>query len=322
MCYSAKIRADYKQFVRDFGAVLSLKSFYELFWRRLSDHTIEIPRAVESAFAVPTTEEERHIKSLVADHTALRAQELAEKLSKQEMRLQAAELKLQKNETKAAAEEKRISTSKIARLQAQLADLARTENEASDYRIFPGSFVPVMVMETGKRVLKPMRYHCRPAGKPASFDEQYPGCYNARRDSLKGFWGPLYRTSRGVVVLSAFYEHVPRHLAEGRVLGPGEKQKDAIVEFRPEPAQDVIAACLWSRWAAPGVPDLLSFALITEDPPPEVLAVGHDRCIVPLDPRDVDAWLDPETTDLGLLDAILDRRLRPYFGHELAGGGR
>lgn len=319
MCYSAKIRADYKQFVRDFGAVLSLKSFYELFWRRLSDRTIEIPRAVESAFAVPTTEEERHIKSLIADHAALRAQELAEKLSKQEMRLLAAELKLQKKETKTAAEERRISTAKIARLKEQLADLARTETEASDYRIFPGSFVPVMVMEAGQRVLVPMRYHCRPAGKPASFDEQFPGCYNARRDSLKGFWEPLYRTCRGVVVLSAFYEHVSRHLAEGRVLGPGEKQQDAIVEFRPEPAQDVIAACLWSRWTAPGVPDLLSFALITEDPPPEVLAVGHDRCIVPLDPLDVDVWLDPGTTDVGLLDTILNRRLRPYFGHEIAG---
>ena len=114
MCYSAKIRADYKQFVRDFGAVLSLKSFYELFWRRLSDRTIEVPRAVELAFAVPVTEEERHIKSLIADHAALRVQELADKAAKQEMRLHAAELKLQEKETKTALEEKRISTTKIA----------------------------------------------------------------------------------------------------------------------------------------------------------------------------------------------------------------
>jgi putative SOS response-associated peptidase YedK len=125
-----------------------------------------------------------------------------------------------------------------------------------------------------------------------------------------------------VVVLEAFYEHVPRHLAEGRALSHGETPRDAVVEFRPEPAQDILAACVWSRWTAPGVPDLLSFALITEEPPPEVAAAGHDRCIVPLDPRDVDVWLDPGTADVAALDAILDRRLRPYFRHSLAGSSR
>lgn len=55
---------------------------------------------------------------------------------------------------------------------------------------------------------------------PASINK-YPGTYNARRDSLKGFWKNLYGFNHGVVVLSAFYEHVPKHLAEGRVLKPG-----------------------------------------------------------------------------------------------------
>jgi hypothetical protein len=43
---------------------------------------------------------------------------------------------------------------------------------------------PVVVMEDGRRVIKPMRYQCRPAGKPAIHDAKYPGTYNARRDNL------------------------------------------------------------------------------------------------------------------------------------------
>ncbi|MBC7938648.1 MAG: hypothetical protein H7Z19_02605 [Chitinophagaceae bacterium] len=36
-----------------------------------------------------------------------------------------------------------------------------------------------LVWEDGKRVIKPMRYECRPAGKPAFYDVKYPGTYNA-----------------------------------------------------------------------------------------------------------------------------------------------
>lgn len=41
-----------------------------------------------------------------------------------------------------------------------------------------------MVMEHGQRVIKPMRYQFRIAGKPASYDVKYAGTYNARRDNL------------------------------------------------------------------------------------------------------------------------------------------
>ena len=77
-------------------------------------------------------------------------------------------------------------------------------------------------------------------------------------------------------------------MAEGPKLGPGEAPSSTQIEFRPEPPQDLLAACIWSRWSGPGEPDLLSFALVTHDPPSEVAAVGHDRCIVPIRPEDLD----------------------------------
>ena len=44
-----------------------------------------------------------------------------------------------------------------------------------------------MVIEDGELVVMPMRFLCRPWGKPQSVDEEYPGIYNARRDNLEGW---------------------------------------------------------------------------------------------------------------------------------------
>ena len=60
MCYSAQIEAEYKAYVRKFGARMSLMDFHDLFWRRAREaYVLEIPKAVEEAFAHPQTEQER-----------------------------------------------------------------------------------------------------------------------------------------------------------------------------------------------------------------------------------------------------------------------
>ena len=81
--------------------------------------------------------------------------------------------------------------------------------------------------------------------------------------------------------------------------------------------QEMLVACLWSRWTDPGE-DLLSFAAITDEPPPEIAAAGHDRCIIPIKPEHVEAWLNPDPRNLAALHAILDDRERPYYEHRLA----
>ena len=77
-------------------------------------------------------------------------------------------------------------------------------------------------------------------------------------------------------------------------------------------------ARLWSRWSALGEPDLLSFAAITDEPPPEIAAAGHDRCIIPIKPGNMDAWLNPDAKNLATQYAIPDDRERPYYEHRLA----
>ena len=316
MCYSAQIWADYRRYVRDFGAQLGIKEFYDLFWRRKADPKVKIPKAMEAAFATPASELEQQIKSLIDDFAAEHGVKLQQELFKQKKRLADAERVLQTKVTKKAEEERRISSAKIEWAKGKLADLHRSDLVDEDSRIFPGHYAPVMVLENGKRVIKPMRYQCRPAGKPALHDVKFPGTYNARRDNLEGFWKDLFGYSHGVAVVNAFYENVNKHRAERRNLQEGEDIENVILEFKPRPAQDMLVACLWSHWkGVAGEPDLLSFAAITDEPPPEVSAAGHDRCIIPIRPENVDAWLNPEPTNLAAQYAILDDRARPYYEH-------
>lgn len=318
MCYSAQVQADYKQYMVMFGATLSIREFYELFYRRGLDPKIRIPKAVEASFGQPQGDDERAIKALIDEFNDQQAARFEEALFKQRKRLADAERLLQARPTKKAQDEQRIATDKIRQLMGRHADLRRTELHDRDSRIFPGWYVPVMIRQDGRRVIKPMRYGCRPAGKPAFYDVKYPGTYNARRDNLQGFWKGQFGHTHGLVLVNAFFENVNRHQAEGRALAPGEQVENLVLEFRPRPTQDMLVACLWSKWTGPGEPDLLSFAAITDEPPPEVAAAGHDRCIVPIQPAHIDEWLDPRSTDAKRLFEILDDRQRPYYEHRLA----
>lgn len=319
MCYSAQIEADYRKYTRLFGATMSIREYVDLFWRRTIDAKVKIPKAMEAPFMAPGSEVEGEIKTHIDRHHAAQTIALEQEVFKQKKRLADAERTLVTKTTKAATESKRIAADKIERAIGRLADMRRTEVNDEDSRIFPGVYAPVMVMEAGERVVKPMRYQCRPAGKPAFYDAKFPGTYNARRDNLRGFWKDLFGCSHGLMVVDAFYENVARHRTEGRELRPGEKEENVVLEFRPNSGEQMLVACLWSHWkGGEGEPDLLSFAAITDEPPPEIAAAGHDRCIIPIRPENIDAWLNPVGADLKALDAILEDRARPYYEHRLA----
>ena len=318
MCYSAQVTAGFRRYVRRWGAHADLAAFHSLFAQRLADPRIKVPAALEAEFLDPHSDSEAAIAELITTFRRDQAQRWEQELFVQRKRLADAQRQLQAKVTKGALESQRIASAKVDSLRARLADLRRTEPLPRDSRIYPGYYSPVMVCEQGRRVVRPMRYQCRPAGKPASYDAKYPGTYNARRDNLRGFWKAQFGHTHGVVLMQAFFEHVARHRAEGRALGPGEAQESVVLEFRPQGRQDMLVACLWSRWQALGEPDLLSFAAITDEPPPEVAAAGHDRCIIPLPESALEAWLNPASRDLDAVEALLDERERPLYEHRLA----
>ncbi|MCY7313276.1 MAG: SOS response-associated peptidase [Pseudoxanthomonas sp.] len=310
MCYSAQAWQDYRQFKREFGADIGMKEYIRLFWDQKENGTPrKFPKAMLDAFSSATAGDELKIRSWIEAWKSEQATAIEQALFKQKQRLADAERTLQAKLTKQAQNDQRIATDKISKAKLRLSDLRRTEPLPRDSRFFPGNYATVMVCEDGRRVVYPMRYQCRPQGKPASYDARYPGTYNARRDSLEGFWKGQFGHTHALMVVQTFYENVE-----------GKDGKNQVLQFTPRDGSLMYVACLWSRWTDPnGVePSLLSFAAITDQPEPEVAAAGHDRTIINIKPGHIDAWLNPDPANLQALYAIFDDRQHPYYEHRRA----
>jgi putative SOS response-associated peptidase YedK len=302
---------------RQLGIRLDYDEIEKLFFRRLDDPSLSISRGFEANFDDPSTDQERRIKGAIEEHRSRTASKMEKDLFTQKTRLVNAQRQLKEKETKKAREDVRISTNKIETLSTKLAQLRSSEPNEEDNRIFPFVYAGVIVREAGQNLLTPMRYHCRPAGKPVFYDRQFPGLYNARRDNLDKFWADQFGSHHAVLVVESFYENVKRHTMEHRELRADEKEENVILQFRPEPAQTMYIACLWSNWTDPKESDLRGFAAITDEPPADVAAAGHDRCIINLKPENVDAWLRPEGKSRGQLQTILSDRAVPVFQHAI-----
>lgn len=308
MCYSAQVWEQYQKYVKTFGADIDIHAFHKLYVERSHGAPVKIPKGMDFAFsgtqAAPLHQE---IARLIAEYNAQEIGKYEQLMFAQSKRLADAQRKLAVRETKTALEEMRIASNKIEWAKKKRTALKRTTPAPEDNRIFPLVYAPVLVSMDGRKRVLPMRYQCRPEGKPAFYDRKYPGTYNARRDNLEGFWAPLFGHHHGVVVAERFYENVE-----------GEDGENRVLEFVPRDGSDLYIACLWSHWVGPDGEDLYSFAAITDEPAPEVAAAGHDRTIVNLKPEHVEAWLNPDPADLTAQYAILDDPARPYYAHRLA----
>jgi putative SOS response-associated peptidase YedK len=317
MCYSAQVIQMARKLHRQLGIRIDYAEVEKLFFRRLEDSSINISRGFEANFDDPSSDQERRIKVAIDEHRSRVASKMEKDLFTQKTRLVTADRSLKEKETKKAREDVRIATNKIETLTGKLSDLRSTEPKDQDNRIFPLVYAGVIVKQGGENLLTPMRYFCRPAGKPAFYDRKFPGLYNARRDNLEKFWSEQFGTHHAIMVVESFYENVKLHTMEHRELQAGEVEKNVVLQFKPEPAQSMYIACLWSHWTAPNEPDLRGLAAITDEPPPDVAAAGHDRCIINLKPEHVEAWLTPQGRSTAELQAILSDRAIPVFQHEV-----
>lgn len=318
MCYSAQLEQDLKALKKLVKAKVDLASFKRLFQHRLEDDSIKVPKALEANFYTHETAEEAEITALIETYRTRRIRALEPELFVQKKRLDDAERALRLKETKTARLEQQRAENKVQRILGWLSDLKRAELKEKDSRIYPFYYAPVVVQIGGEAVIRPMRYHCRPAGKPESYDRRYDGLYNARRDNLQGFWKGQFGKTHAYTVMTGFYENVARHDFEHRDLAPGEKSENLILHFNPKPAFQMRVACLWSAWGDAQDPVLESFAAVTDEPPPEVAATGHNRCVIPLAEQGLRTWMDPTSHQPADLLAALDDRERPYYEHRMA----
>jgi putative SOS response-associated peptidase YedK len=315
MCYSAEVWADYRSYLRRFpDTEVSIREFVKLYVRRRSDPKVKIPKGMDLAFLDPKSPEEEQIREIIDVYNAEIISSSEQEMFKQTKRVADAERKLAVKETKAALTDRRVGTNKVQQMKRWIADAKRTTLEAEkDNRIWPDWYAPVLIIENGKRVVRPMRYHCRPAGMDPSIDRtkdgKASGTYNARRDNLKRFWRSQFGCAHGLMLAEQFYEMVERE---------GDRSEE--IQFNPRTGETMFIACLWSHWTDPnGIePDLYSFAAITDEPEPEVAEAGHDRTIINIKPEYVDAWLNPDPKDLDAMFAIFDDRRHPYYEHRRA----
>lgn len=317
MCYSAQVIQQFKRLSRHFGARIDYATVEKLFYRRLEDSSVRVARALEANFDAPTNLVEERIQSSIADYRTRQLTQWEQGLFAQKKRLADAQRKLAVKETKKACEEERIATAKIQWHVDKINDAKRSGLNEEDHRIFPFWHAPVIVMDEQGPLITLMRYHCRPAGKPKTLDRQFDGLYNARRDSLENFWREQFGAHHALCVLSGFYENVARHHVERRELAPGEPPQNVVLHFVPRPATEMFVPCVWSKWSEPGEDELHSFAIITDEPPAEVAAVGHDRCPINLQRDNVEAWLTPRGRERDELFRILSEREQPYYEHEV-----
>lgn len=305
MCYSAMVWQSLMEYTRETGAPPDFEQFERLFAQRLTDKSIRIPRGFERNFDNPKSAVEKRIKDSIDQHRTTVITKLEQDLFAQKKRLADAERKLKVKETKVALNEQRIASTKIETFLEKLSLLKGTQPHADDSRIFPLTYSPIIVKRGGENVLRLARYHLRQKDKPASIDRESPGLYNARRDNLERYWRREFGHSHALMIVHSFFENVER---DG---------KSVVLHFTPRPTHQMLVACLYAEWSDPKEGELLSFAAITDEPPPEVARAGHDRMIVNVKSEHLDAWLTPAGRTRDELQTILSDRQAPYYEHEV-----
>jgi putative SOS response-associated peptidase YedK len=318
MCYSVRVRQNLKHLSRRYEAEVDWEAFEDAYRRRAEGEDIKMSRDLQRNFTNPDTDIQKRTAGYIAQYLKAKKTEWESEVFAQKRRIAVAEEALAKKETKKAREDIRIGTAKSQGLLERLADLRRIEPNNEDARIFPMMYAPVLIRENDTTIIRPMRYACRLAGKPADYDKRFPGTYNARRDSLDDYWSKVYGQHHAVTVISGFYENVQLHVYEHRELAPDEKAENLVLEFDPQPSSDMLVACIWDWWTKPNEPELYSFAAITDEPLPEVAATGHQRTIITIQEQYLSEWLAPGALSKERLEHILSDKEAPYYVHQIA----
>ncbi len=313
------VKAEVKKLGFVYKARVQLDMFEDLYTRKLDGSGEKTLRAMDHSFLEsPKSIQEKRIRDLVLKFQDSEIKKSKTELNTQQLRLSHAEKALMAKTTKKALNDQRIATNKIEQLTQKIERLESNELTENDSRIYPGLYCPLIVHEQNERVLRPFRYQLRPKDQDLTFDRRFDGTYNARRDRLTEvfWWKQVFGRNHGILVIEAFYENVKRHDFENRALRKGETEENLILKFHPRSLREMTVPCIFDSNNAQDY-TLHSFALITDEPNPEVAAAGHDRTPIIMKADYLDNWLIQEK-DLSKYEQIFNDKQPTYFEHEVA----
>ena len=176
-------------------------------------------------------------------------------------------------------------------------------------RIYPNYYAPIMVRDKqGERLLTPMRYRLRTRWADKEVPTKY-NLFNCRMDAIekRRSWQPIFMKQHGVLVFKKFFEWVEDE----------ETGKKKVVSFSPKDQEYIVCPVLYEIYQDAET-RIISFAVITTDPNPEVLAAGHDRSPVFLKEQYIDQWLNPKEATKEQIYAMLQDSESTYYLCEAA----
>jgi putative SOS response-associated peptidase YedK len=182
-----------------------------------------------------------------------------------------------------------------------------------DQRVFAKVWAPIICEVRGERQIRPMRYQLLPSfckeerymrTDESGKEMEVKNTFNARLDSLQTAkaWQKPFTRLHAMLPVKKFYEWVPRN---------GHK---AMISFAPQDEEYMLVPCLYDNWYSEDKSKIIqSFAIITDEPRPEVLEMGHDRTPINLNELNLGKWLSPQNNDIQSMMTILKSPHHPQY---------
>jgi putative SOS response-associated peptidase YedK len=306
MCYSAMVKRDLDKIAREFGAAIDTDAFIRLYMAREKDLSLKIPYGMDRYFIEKGGATGRTIEKSIKAYKVMEDARKKQELEDLEAEIKEIEARLKVKVTKTHQKALDVKGRKREKLLAKAESAVATSETKDSYRIYPFYFSPVIMVEKTARIITPMRYRILPR-TGVEIPSKY-NVFNARRDSLleARTWKQTFSKQHAIFPFVKFYEWVE------------QKARKVEISFSPDGFESMWAASLFEEYKSPTSGLIRSFAMVTDDPPKEVAAAGHDRCPVFIEQSKMDDWLNPEGQSLKTLDALLDHKQKTYYSHVLA----
>lgn len=178
-----------------------------------------------------------------------------------------------------------------------------------DNRFLPYSKAPVAVAGNAYSNLKMMNFSLVPSWSKTP--KVKFATHNARLDTIleKPTWRGPFVKKHCLVPMSEFVESITE---------VGKSHAGNMVRFHEKEDQLMVAAGIYDEWVNKYTGEILeSFAILTDEPPPFVAQIGHDRCPVFIRKEHYKEWLNYKGNGKGALELLSSARRELNFAVEI-----